>query len=105
MIRHIVMWKLQDQAAGQSKEANGQAVRQALMALPAKIDEIAGFEVGLNINGSERAGDVVLVSTFKDQEALKTYSAHPDHQEVVRFIRTVSAETRVVDYVTDDPPL
>ena len=97
------MWKLQSEAGGQPREANAQAVQQALMSLPGKIDVIADYEVGLNISGSERAWDVVLVSTFKDQQALDAYSAHPDHQEAVRFIRTVSAETRVVDYLTDDP--
>ena len=103
MLRHIVMWKLQAEAGGQSKAANAQAVQRALMSLRSKIAEIADLEVGLNINGGERAWDIVLVSTFKDQEALDVYSAHPAHQEAVRLIRSVSAETRVVDYVTDDP--
>ena len=99
------MWKLQAEANGQSKAANAVQVQQALMSLPEKIPEIAGLEVGLNINGSERAWDIVLVSTFESQEALQAYSAHPAHHDVVRLIRSVSAETRVVDYVTDDPQL
>ena len=103
MLRHIVMWQLRDEADGQSRAANALAVQQALMSLRSKIAEIADLEVGLNINGSERAWDIVLVSTFESQEALDAYSAHPAHQEVVRLIRSVSAETRVVDFVTDDP--
>ena len=98
MIRHIVMWKLQAEAGGQTKEANAQAVQKALMALPDQISAIADFEAGVNINGSDRAWDVVLVSTFNSQADLETYSAHPAHQAVVTFIRSVSAETRVVDY-------
>ena len=98
MIRHVVMWKLQAEAGGQSKDANAQAVRAALMALPGKIPQIAELDVGINISTSERAWDVVLVSSFNSQTDLETYSAHPAHQEMVKLIRAVSAETRVVDY-------
>lgn len=42
--------------------------------------------------------DIVLCSEFDSREDLNTYSAHPAHQEVVAFIRSITSEARVMDY-------
>ena len=103
MIKHVVMWRLKDEAGGGSREASARAVQGWLEELPARIPQIRSFEVGLNINPSERAWDVVLVSSFEDEADLATYSSHPRHQAVVASIRAVTAEVRVVDYVAGNP--
>ena len=94
MIKHIVMWRVQSENRSQKIEA----MKSRLEALPALIPEIVEYEVGLNFNGSERAMDLVLISSFANREDLTTYSNHPAHQEVVQFIRTVSEHAGVVDY-------
>ena len=103
MIKHVVMWRLKDEAGGQPKEANIRDMKGWLESLPARIPQIRSFEVGLNINPSERAWDVVLVSSFEDEADLAAYSSHPQHQAVVASIRAVTAEVRVVDYVAGNP--
>ncbi len=98
MIKHVVMWRLADEAGGATKEENAHALQARLMALPGEIDEIQDFEVGLDINRSERASDVILVSSFATRDDLAAYGRHPKHQEVVAFVRGFSTEVRVVDY-------
>ena len=98
MIKHVVMWRLAGEAGGLSREANLREIRARLSALAEAIPEILEFEVGLDINRTERAADVVLVSGFTSREDLATYSRHPRHQAVVKFIRALTAEVRVVDY-------
>ncbi len=98
MIKHIVMWRLKEEAAGQTKADNARAIKTRLEALPQAIPEIRSLEVGLNTKDSERAMDVVLYSEFDSPEALAVYSRHPTHQEVVAFVREIAAESRVVDY-------
>jgi hypothetical protein len=98
MVKHIVMWRLKDSAAGSDKASSAQAMRARLEALPTAIPVIRRLEVGLNIKDSERSSDVVLYSEFDSAEALAVYSQHPVHQEVVAFIRGIVSETRVVDY-------
>ncbi|UCH11692.1 MAG: Dabb family protein [Fidelibacterota bacterium] len=68
------------------------------MSLPQAIPQIRHFEIGFNVNPSERAMDIVLCSEFDSREDLNTYSAHPAHQEVVAFIRSITSEARVMDY-------
>lgn len=92
MIKHIVLWKLKDR----SKAAE---MKAALDALPAKIPQIAGFEVGINKEAGESLADIALISAFATQADLDTYINHPAHQIVVAFIRPLVSERRVADWV------
>ncbi|GAI29922.1 unnamed protein product [marine sediment metagenome] len=98
MLKHVVMWKLKDIAARNSKAENAREMKRRLEALTQAIPEIRRLEVGLNVKDSERAADVVLYSEFDSPAGLAAYIQHPAHQEVVTFVREIAAETRVVDY-------
>ena len=63
-----------------------------------KIKEILQIEVGINVNSSSAAYDVVLYSEFQDVESLDVYQNHPDHLEVVAFVKEVTQDRIVVDY-------
>ena len=97
MIKHIVMWRVSGATAAE-KRTNAETIKTHLETLPAQIDVIRSFQVGHNINPSERAGDLVLVSGFDSMDDLARYASHPAHQTVVKFIRSISTEVRVVDY-------
>ncbi len=94
MIKHIVMWKFK----GERKEENRKKAKELLEALPAVISEIKAFEVGVDIDCSERAFDLVLYSEFESLEALNIYKVHPRHVEVAQFIKDVVEMGKVVDY-------
>jgi hypothetical protein len=98
MVRHIVMWTLAESAESKSKEENLREVKIRLESLKASIPEIQFLEVGMNINSSEDAYDVVLVTEFKNEEALEHYQNHPDHIKVRDFLRKVRLRHAVVDY-------
>ena len=103
MIKHVVMWRLREEAGGQPKEANARDMKGWLEALSGQIPQIRSLEVGLNISSSKRAWDVVLVTSFENEADLAAYISHPQHQAVVASIRAISAEARVVDFVAGDP--
>jgi len=94
MIVHIVMFKFKEE----NKIQNIKAVVEKLNALLEKIDTLLSIEVGVDFNGSDRAFDVSLYSTFKNKEDLKIYATHPEHLKVVTLIKEVTTETKVVDY-------
>ena len=56
MIKHIVMWKLHETAAGRSKEENAKLLKQKLEAMPAQIPELKKAEVELTIIFQMRPG-------------------------------------------------
>ena len=95
MVVHIVMFRFKEE----DKEANLQKVKIGLDALLEKIDSLLSMEVGINFTDSERAFDLSLYSTFETKEDLKTYALHPAHLELVEIIKSVTTESKVVDYI------
>ena len=53
MVKHIVLFKLKDEAPADEKLAAMNSFKAAIEALPAKISVIRKIEVGLNINPAE----------------------------------------------------
>lgn len=98
MIKHIVFWKLKDEANGLSKQKNAQAIKQKLEALKGQIEGLIDIEVGFDFLQSPESADVVLYSTFTDKAALDFYQQHPLHKAVMPFIGEARSERRVVDY-------
>ena len=94
MIVHIVMFKFKDE----NKESNIQEVVKRLNALVELVPELRSMEVGVNFTDSERAFDLSLYSTFETKEALGAYAIHPEHLKVVELIKSVTLESKVVDY-------
>lgn len=94
MIRHLVMWKLKDN----NKADNLQEMKKQLLSLKDKIDIIRSIEVGIDINRSDVAYDIALVTTFDSKEDLQTYQKHPDHVKVAEFVGQVRDKRAVVDY-------
>lgn len=98
MIKHIVMWKLKDEAEGNSKAENAKIIKDSLENLKGKIKEIIDLEVGIDVNKSEQAYDVVLYSTFNSLEDLDSYQKNSDHIKVGSFVKKVANSRVVVDY-------
>lgn len=98
MIKHIVFWKLKDDANGMSKEQNAQSIKQKLEALKGKIEGLLSIEVGFDFLHSTESVDIALYSEFIDKDALQFYQNHPLHKEIMPFIAESRSERRVIDY-------
>lgn len=98
MIKHVVMWRFKAEAEGNNAEKNKSLVAQKLQELTNAINEIESLETGFDINRSEAAYDLVLITTHKNSDALRNYQQHPDHVEVAAFIGKVAQERVVVDF-------
>jgi len=98
MIKHIVMWKLKDEALGATAAENAKRLKERLEALKGVVDGVIELEVGINTNPSEAAFDVVLYSVFESMDALEAYRMHPEHQKLIGFVGEIRSERRVVDY-------
>lgn len=105
MIRHVVMWKLKDEAEGASKEKNAEKMKFILEGLKVNIEEIKSVEVGINITAEdEEAGtayDVVLISDFETELDYTMYTRNAHHKKALDFINSVIEERHFVDYEMD----
>lgn len=95
MIKHVVMFKFKGNPDERKEIASKFA--EALMSLPAQIDELKSMEVGLNINSAE-SWDLVLTATADTLEDVAKYSAHPAHQAAVAIMAPYKEARACVDY-------
>lgn len=98
MVKHIVMWKLKDQAEGATREENARKLKETLQAMVGKIPQIVELEVGIQMRVDETAYDMVLTTSFKTREDLDQYQKHPDHGKVAVFVKKIVSDRKVVDY-------
>lgn len=100
MIKHIVMWKIKNDTDFGSKQEVMERIKKELEDLKGIIECIVEIEVGINIEPSGMAYDVVLYSVFKDQAGLEAYQYHPAHQKIGKELMSRVSESRVVvDYL------
>lgn len=98
MLKHIVMWKLKDQAEGADKAANAAKMKELLDACANIVPGILKFEVALAQPGLEATYDVVLYSEFASKAALDAYQDHPQHVALKPFIGAVREARQCMDY-------
>ena len=91
MIKHIVMWTLED-------KNDATHVKQTLEALKSKVPSIIDIEVGIDFSATDASADVVLYSTFASRDDLNAYVQHPEHQAVIPMMQKVTTSRKVVDY-------
>lgn len=96
MVKHIVLWKLSDQAEGHSKLENAQKIKEGLEGLVGIIPGLVSATVGINQNGDEF--DAALIADFDTFEDLHNYDVHPAHQKVRDFVSKVRIKRTAVDY-------
>jgi hypothetical protein len=99
MVKHIVAWRLKETAGGRDRQENARIMKERIEGLKDKIKEIVHIEVGIDVNRSNAAYDIVLYSEFESLEALEVYQKHPEHLEVAGFVRGVTEDRIVVDYI------
>jgi hypothetical protein len=101
MIKHIVMFKLKNNANGNSKKENAVELKKVLEQLNGKIEGLLQLEVGLALASDandDSNADAILYSELEDAKALENYYPHPEHVKVLPFVKTVISERRVIDY-------
>jgi len=92
------MFRLPEKFKDQERQNTLLELKRRLEELPALIESIKFFRVGLNFTDLPTAFDLVIDSDFDSKEGLTAYSVHPDHQKVVSYLRGLDAEKVVVDY-------
>jgi len=98
MLVHIVFWRLAEAADGKTREAIAVELKRRFDALRGVIPGMTRCDAGIDVSHGLESSHVALYSEFESRAALDAYQAHPAHQEIVAFLKTVRTERRVVDY-------
>ncbi len=91
MIRHIVLWTL-------NNPADAPRFKALLDSCARLVPGIVEFDVGIREVGLEATADVVLVSTFTNAQQLEAYQQHPQHKAVAVELGTMRSGRHVLDH-------
>ena len=98
MVNHIILWNLKDEFSSEEKESIKAGIKEGLEGLQGKIEGLVDIKV--NTEGlSTSTADLMLDSTFENEEALKFYASHPLHQEVANTrVRPFTKQRSCLDF-------
>ncbi len=98
MIKHIVMFRLLDNAGGHTKSENlAEAVARASK-LKELVPTIRDMSVVTDINAVDANYDIALICDFDDADGLAQYQVHPDHKAFGGFITPLRELRACIDY-------
>ena len=81
MVKHVIVWTLKEEYSASEKENIKKDIKEGLEGLKGKVPGIV--EIKVHINGLESSNtDLILDSTFDNEDALKSYAVHPEHVKV-----------------------
>ena len=81
MVKHIILWQLKDEYSEEEKQAIKEEIKADLEALQGQIPGLLDIKVQITCLPSSNA-ELMLDSTFENEEALKGYAVHPAHVKV-----------------------
>jgi thiol peroxidase len=97
MMKHIVAWKLKNEAQGNDKETNARLVKEKLEGLVGKVPGLLKAKV-VKTAANCIDFDITLVSKLESAEALAGYQTNPHHEEAATFVRSVVEARACIDY-------
>lgn len=97
MVKHIVMFKFQNELPIETRESAQKMFKEGIEKLPSVIPFIKEVYVGFNCNTSEK-WDICLYSVFNNLQDVKSYSIHPAHKAVAIELMKYIEERACVDF-------
>lgn len=97
MIKHIIIWNFKDDLSAEERSQYSATIKAGLEGLLGVIDGLTDIKVRTEFLASSN-GDLMLDSTFKDEQSLKGYQTAPAHLKVAEIVRSVVSQRKCVDY-------
>lgn len=99
MIKHIVMWKIDESYSSEEKAGIIEGMKKELLSLDGKIGELKSIMVLTNSpDAPESNYDVVLDTEFNSIDDLNAYQVHPEHKKVVAALSSSKKLRAAIDY-------
>lgn len=98
MVKHVILWNLKDEYSEVEKTKIKQEIKSSIESLQGQIDGLIDIKVHINGLASSNA-DLMLDSTFENEEALKNYAVHPIHVDVANTkVRPFTSARSCLDF-------
>ncbi|MBO4844849.1 MAG: Dabb family protein [Lachnospiraceae bacterium] len=98
MVKHVILWTLKDEYSKDEIVKIKAGIKSGLEGLKGVVPGLVDIRVNTEPLKSSNC-DLMLDSTFEDEESLKGYSGHPSHVEVANTkVRPYTASRVCMDY-------
>lgn len=98
MVKHVILWTLKEELSAEEKAEVKAGIKAGLEGLIGKIPGLTEIKVYTEGLASSNA-DLMLDSTFVDEESLKGYAVHPEHVAVADGkVRPYTASRTCLDF-------
>ena len=99
MVKHVILWVLKDELSESEKAEVKKGIKEGLERLKGDIPGLIDIKVNTDSLPSSNA-DLMLDSSFEDEEALKAYSVNPAHVAVADSkVRPYTKTRTCLDYI------
>lgn len=97
MVKHIIIWNFKEELTADKRAVAAAKIKEGIEGLLGQIEGLTDIKVYTNPLASS-SGDLILDSTFVDEEALKGYQVNPKHVEVATYVRSQVGSRACFDY-------
>lgn len=96
MIKHIVMFKLNDSP---ERAENARLAKAEAEKLRGAVPSLREYEVVLNAEAADSSNyDIALICLFDDMAGLEEYQQHPEHKKFGEFICKLRTDRACIDF-------
>ena len=98
MVKHVILWQLDDSKTEAEKQEIKQNMKRELEALVGKVPGLVEMQIHIDPLASSNA-EIMLDSLLESEEALKGYAGHPAHVAVAdTYVRPYTKNRVCMDY-------
>lgn len=98
MVKHMILWKIDEKFSPEEKQKIMEDAKRELEALVGKVPGLLDIKLQIEKLPSSNA-DMMLDSTLESEDALKGYQVHPDHVAAANtFVRPFTSERLCLDF-------
>ncbi len=97
MVKHIIIWSFKEGLSDAEKQTAAVKIKTDIEGLMGQIDGLVDIKIQ-NVPLSSSTGDLLLDSTFVDEDALKAYQVNPIHVAVATYVRSMVGARQCFDF-------
>ena len=101
MVKHVLLWQLQDELSEEDRLGTKKFVKTSLEKLPGVIPGLVDMKVVIDPLPTSNT-DIYMEATVTDKAALQVYQVHPEHEKVKEELLKVCKMRLCMDYEVSD---
>ncbi|MCQ2266952.1 MAG: Dabb family protein [Bacteroidaceae bacterium] len=99
MVKHIILWTLNPELTDEQRVSIKSDIKQGLEGLASEIEGVIDITVQIDGRLASSNADLMLDSTFANEDALRHYATHPSHLQIANErVRPYTIQRSCLDY-------